>query len=116
MCLRFVHVLHVLLLAAADASALCPIHPYRFVGNTALDANCTDDTIQSAIDFAATGCANTTIAITHAYDFTAQALTVNGTNGSLTLVGVGDAPCGNQGPICGPEGCGSGSGGTPTTP
>lgn len=53
----------------------------RYVGDTASDAQCTDNDIQSAIDN--TECPNTVIVITGEHTYTAQHLDINGK--SLTL-------------------------------
>ena len=84
------------LFACSDASAtLCtPFNapPPRFVGDTGSDAQCTDNTIQSAIDFvknAAYACP-VTIYITREHLYTSQHLTLSNINTPLTIVGEGD--------------------------
>ncbi|GAA0719016.1 hypothetical protein [Dokdonella soli] len=84
----------------ADAFLCQPIPYYRFVGDTASDAMCTDNDIQSAINNAS--CPGTTIVITRERVYTAQHLTIS--NKSLTLYAVGDGvPCGPPPPFCDPN-------------
>ncbi|MEO6689683.1 MAG: hypothetical protein ABIS07_02170 [Dokdonella sp.] len=73
------------------AAAVCtPGDSYiRYVGDTATDAECTDNDIQSAINN--TQCPNTTIVITPEHTYTAQHLDIGGK--SLTLKGTANA-CG----------------------
>ena len=102
MSLRIHHLLLISVLAggaiapsfAATPAVVCsPFVPHtRSVGNTATDASCTDDTIQSAIDNAV--CPNTTIFITKEHSYTAQQLTIQ--DKSLTLSGTA-ASCGGVG-------------------
>ncbi|GAA0710850.1 hypothetical protein [Dokdonella soli] len=104
-----------LTLLSVDAPAIClPIPHYRYVGNVAGDATCTDNDIQSAINNAT--CPGTTILITNERTYTSQALTIF--NKSLALVGVGaGVPCGHTIGICDPSiGCGGGGGGPPPAP
>jgi predicted outer membrane repeat protein len=91
--------------AAADARAVCipELPQYRYVGDTSLDAQCTDNDIQSAIDNA---CPNSTIMISRQHTYTAQHLHIDGK--TLVLTGTGN------GVGCGPPGaCDPGVGCTP---
>lgn len=85
-------------LASPPVRAACsPAQPhYRYVGDTASNAQCTDDTIQAAIDNAT--CPDTTIVITGGHTYTAQHLNINGK--SLTLAGSSQG-CGPPG-VCQP--------------
>lgn len=80
-------------LLALDAQALATCVPggayVRYVGDTASDHQCTDDSIQAAIDN--TQCPNTTIVITGEHTYTAQHLDIGGKN--VTLKGT-DNGCG----------------------
>lgn len=95
-------------------AAICVpgIAHYRYVGDMASDAKCTDNDIQTAIDNAT--CPGTTIVITREHTYTAQALQITGN--SLTLTGVGDGvACGSNPIICDPDiGCTGNP--PPTTP
>lgn len=73
---------------------------YRYVGDTASDAQCTDNDIQSAIDNAA--CPGTTIVVTREHLYTAQALRIDGKSLKLTAVGDGVA-CGSNPVFCDPN-------------
>ena len=102
------------LLGWSDVSAvICtPLNapPPRFVGDTGSDQLCTDDTIQSAIDFiknAAYACP-ATIYVTREHTYTSQHLTLNNVGTPLTIVGTGDqVHCGSTDvQICDPDiGC-----------
>lgn len=87
-------------LVAQQAHAVCsPFLTYkRVVGDTASDKNCTDNTIQDAIDN--TTCPNTTIYITSEHKYLAQHLLIEGK--TLSLVGTDSPTCsigpGNQRP------------------
>jgi hypothetical protein len=103
-----------LLLSANEAfAAIClPIPHFRYVGNDS--TNCTDSSIQAAIDNVV--CPNTTIVITDEFaPYTAQTLTIY--NKSLALVGAASGvKCGGSIGSCDPTvGCGSG-GGPPPAP
>jgi len=82
--------------AAAPSCAMAACSPFtphtRSVGNKAADPDCTDDTIQSAIDNAI--CPNTIIVITKERSYTAQHLSVQ--DKSITLSGSA-AACGGGG-------------------
>lgn len=92
-------------LAAAAAFCLPDVPHYRYVGDTASDAHCTDDSIQDAIQN--TACPNTTIVITSEHTYTAQHLEIDGKD--VTLQGTADA--------CGPPGfCGDACPPPPTAP
>ena len=82
------------IIAFDRASAICPpgVAFFRYVGNKASDAQCTDDTIQSAID--AVVCPATTIVVTRERTWSGQHLTIN--NKTFTLAGSTGA-CGTIG-------------------
>ncbi|MEO5625794.1 MAG: hypothetical protein ABIQ70_07295 [Dokdonella sp.] len=82
--------------AAMDASAACNAiqpPPELYVGDTASDAACTQNDIQSAID-AATCAYGTNIYITHEQTYASQHLNISGKN--VTLIGR------VNGDVCGP--------------
>lgn len=89
-------------------AALCPppgVINYRYVGDTATDAQCTDNDIQSAIDHAT--CDSTVIVLTGEHTYTAQHLDINNRNLMLTATTLG----------CGPPGiCDGGCPPPPTSP
>lgn len=84
--------------------------PPRFVGDTASDGQCTDDTIQSAIDYvknAGYACP-ATIYITREHKYNLQHLTIDNVSTPLNLVGEGDGvQCGSTNvQLCDPSlGC-----------
>lgn len=116
---------------ATSAHAFCTIFnapPPRYVGDTASDGKCTDNTIQSAIDFVKNAgyVCPATIYITREHLYTNQHLTIDNVSTPLNLVGEGDGvQCGSSNvQLCDPDtGCpppptvplvtinGSGSGG-----
>jgi len=99
--------------AAADVAAALPCNdftnPKRFVGDMANDAMCTDNSIQSALNWIKDHPATcpwkvfVTSEITHSN----LALTISDTGQSITLVGQGPGiVCGTSDiQICSPEGC-----------
>jgi len=98
----------VLASCACDAGAvvcLPEIAYYRYVGDTASDAQCTDNDIQAAINNMV--CPNTVIVITGEHTYTAQHLDIGSKD--ITLQGSADN--------CGPPGlCDGSCPGPPTTP
>jgi hypothetical protein len=86
--------------SCAQAHALCNafLHPLRTVGDTATDAACTDNDIQSAINNADPAC-TTDIAITREHIWNNQHLTVSGK--SLNFVGQADGVGCSQVIACG---------------
>ena len=88
----FIFILPLLIYAHAATATICsPVNPpKRYVGNMAADAQCTDDSIQSAINN--TGTCPTTIVITPEHTYTQQALVISGK--SVSLVGSSVAACG----------------------
>ncbi len=96
-----------LLLRAPSAAATCSPGrpgPELYVGDTASDAACTHDDLQSAID-AATCQYGTTIFVTREHTYTQQHLTIDGKN--VDLIARGDGlHCGPiDPPICAPPFC-----------
>lgn len=100
-----------LLLASAQTAAICPINGLtRYVGNTATDASCTDNDIQSAINNASPTC-STTIVITQEHTWTGLALDLH--DKSITLRGASTS-C-NPFVVCDPAiGCSGGGSTLPT--
>ncbi len=101
-------------LAASNAHAIIctPLNapPPRYVGDTASDNKCTDDTIQSAVNFvkAAAYACPATIYVTREHTYTSQHLAIDNVGTPLNLVGEGDGvQCGsNNVQICDPDlGC-----------
>jgi len=95
-----------LLAASASGWAICPpgVQFFRYVGNKAADNQCTDDTIQSAID--AVVCPATTVVVSNERTWSNQHLTITGK--TFTLAGSNAA--------CGSSVTTGGGGSTPTAP
>ncbi len=88
----------------SEAAAIClPIAYNRYVGNTATDAACTDDSIQAAIN---NSVCPTTIYVTKQRAWTAQHLDIN--NKNVTIVGTSAS--------CGPPTCSGTCPEPPTSP
>jgi len=101
------------LFACSDASAICTVFnapPPRYVGDTASDGACTDNTIQSAITFIKNAgyVCPAKIYVTREHLYASQHLTIDNIPGGLAILGKGDGVhCGSTDvQICGPDtGC-----------
>jgi predicted outer membrane repeat protein len=99
--------------SARAAPPICSVSHNRYVGDKASDTNCTDDSIQDAIDNVT--CPDTTIYITHGHEFTSLHLAID--NKSIILVGEAKGvKCGAPQVICDPDVGNCGSSPPPTAP
>lgn len=91
-------------------AVVCPpgVPHFRYVGDVANDARCTDNDIQSAINN--TVCPGTFIVVSREHTYTAQHLSVSGKSFTMSATGDGIG-CGNL-----PGATDSGSGNPPTVP
>lgn len=97
-------------LARAGADVFCsPFIPHtRTVGNKVSDVNCTDDTLQHAVDNAV--CPNTSILLTQEISYGAQHVTIQ--DKSLSIIGTNATSCSN----IGTTGIGNSPAAVPTAP